>query len=187
MIQSRIREIRKARGLTLQQVAERIGTTAQTIGRLETGMRTLSIDWVERIAGALEADPSELLAMPEGGDIEVSGQISAGGVVAMGRGGVIVPRMIAKSPVAFRVAENMGQYRAGDVVVCDTLDPDQHDKAEGRDCYIVPASGKGMFGRVIKCHANRRVDTAPISSGVGSADTHEAQSLALATMLIRAL
>ena len=53
MIQSRIREIRRAKGMTLQQVADQIGTTAQTIGRLETGMRTLSIDWVRKIADAL--------------------------------------------------------------------------------------------------------------------------------------
>ncbi|MCH8347963.1 MAG: helix-turn-helix domain-containing protein [Proteobacteria bacterium] len=53
MVHSRIREIRKQKGLTLQEVAGRCGTTAQTIGRLETGMRTLSLDWVNRIAKAL--------------------------------------------------------------------------------------------------------------------------------------
>ena len=60
MLQSRIREIRKEKGLTLQDVADRAGTTAQTIGRLETGMRTLSIKWVQRIATALGTDPGEL-------------------------------------------------------------------------------------------------------------------------------
>ena len=67
MLHIRLREIRKAKGLTLQQVAERVRptpTTAQTIGRLETGMRTLSIEWVEKIAAALEVDPAELLALP---------------------------------------------------------------------------------------------------------------------------
>ena len=77
MIRSRIREIRKERGLTLQQVAERADTTAQTIGRLETGMRTLSIDWVERIAKALDADSSELLSLPSEGDLEITGRIAA--------------------------------------------------------------------------------------------------------------
>ena len=51
-----IREIRRARGLTLEEVAARCDppTTAQTIGRLETGTRTVSIKWLNRIAAALE-------------------------------------------------------------------------------------------------------------------------------------
>ena len=48
---SRIRDVRKAKGLTLEEVAGRCDppTTAQTIGRLETGMRTLSLDKTENI------------------------------------------------------------------------------------------------------------------------------------------
>jgi hypothetical protein len=32
-------------------------TTAQTIGRLETGTRNLSLVWMNRIASALEVEP----------------------------------------------------------------------------------------------------------------------------------
>ena len=55
-MQSRIRDVRRAKGLTLADVAERCTppTTAQTIGRLETGMRVLSLIWINRIADALE-------------------------------------------------------------------------------------------------------------------------------------
>ena len=44
---TRIREVRRARGLTLDEVARRCvpSTTAQTIGRLETGTRTVSVGW----------------------------------------------------------------------------------------------------------------------------------------------
>ena len=44
-MQSRIRDVRKAKGLTLADVAARCkpATTAQTIGRLETGTRVLSL------------------------------------------------------------------------------------------------------------------------------------------------
>ena len=60
---NRIRDIRKAKNLTLADVAARCTppTTAQTIGRLETGMRQLSLTWMNRIAAALEVEP-ELLA-----------------------------------------------------------------------------------------------------------------------------
>src|SRR3546814_4555548 len=52
---TRIREVRKAKGLTLEQVGALCvpPTTAQTIGRLETGTRTVSVNWLNRIARAL--------------------------------------------------------------------------------------------------------------------------------------
>jgi len=47
---NRIRDIRREKGLTLADVAARCTppTTAQTIGRLETGMRQLSLTWMNR-------------------------------------------------------------------------------------------------------------------------------------------
>ena len=52
---NRIRDIRREKGMTLADLAEacRPPTTPQTIGRLETGMRNLSIKWMDRIAAAL--------------------------------------------------------------------------------------------------------------------------------------
>ena len=49
---NRIRDIRKAKNLTLADVAARCTppTTAQSIGRLETGMRQLSLE--QRLQGA---------------------------------------------------------------------------------------------------------------------------------------
>ena len=58
---TRIRELRKARGLTLQQLAEIVGTTAQTIQRLETDNMSVSVDWLQRIAPALGVAPPILL------------------------------------------------------------------------------------------------------------------------------
>src|SRR4051794_40534521 len=64
---TRIREVRRARGLTLDDVARRCvpPTTAQTIGRLETGTRTVSVGWLNRIAKALAVEAQDLV---EGGD-----------------------------------------------------------------------------------------------------------------------
>jgi transcriptional regulator with XRE-family HTH domain len=60
---NRIRDIRKQKGLTLADVAARCvpATTAQTIGRLETGTRNLSLVWMNRIAAALEVEPEVLV------------------------------------------------------------------------------------------------------------------------------
>ena len=60
---TRIREVRKARGLTLDDVARRCQppTTPQTIGRLETGTRTVSVGWLNRIARALGVEAQDLV------------------------------------------------------------------------------------------------------------------------------
>lgn len=60
---TRIREVRKAKGLTLEQVGLLClpPTTAQTIGRLETGTRTVSVKWLNRIADALGVTSAELV------------------------------------------------------------------------------------------------------------------------------
>ena len=60
---NRIRDIRREKQLTLADVAARCQppTTAQTIGRLETGMRNLSLVWMNRIAAALEGEPELLV------------------------------------------------------------------------------------------------------------------------------
>ena len=61
---TRIREVRRARGMTLDEVAKACvpPTTPQTIGRLETGTRTVSVGWLNRIAEALRVDAADLIA-----------------------------------------------------------------------------------------------------------------------------
>lgn len=61
MIQTHIRDYRKARGMTLAQLAARIGTTPQTISRLETGDMTVSVEWLHKIGAVLEVEPAKLL------------------------------------------------------------------------------------------------------------------------------
>ena len=60
---NRIRDIRKAKGLTLADLGAACDppTTAQTIGRLETGMRQLSLTWMNRIAAALGVEAASLM------------------------------------------------------------------------------------------------------------------------------
>jgi transcriptional regulator with XRE-family HTH domain len=63
----RLRELRTARGLTLQQVAERASIDVSTLSRLESGKRRLALDHIPALAAALEVSADELLrpAPPE--------------------------------------------------------------------------------------------------------------------------
>src|SRR3546814_20803900 len=79
-----IREIRKAKGLTLDDVAKRCDppTTAQTIGRLETGTRTVSVGWLNRIAKALGVQSADLVRMPDQESIPVAALLNHNGAHA---------------------------------------------------------------------------------------------------------
>ncbi len=95
----RIREVRRAKGYTLLDVAERCDppTTAQTIGRLETGTRTLSLDWLNRIASALGVDASELVQLPDQEELAVAAHLGIDGVQAPTQADTLVaPRLMGE-------------------------------------------------------------------------------------------
>jgi len=57
---NRIRELRAARNLTLEEVAERAATTPQQVSRLERAQRRLTDQWMQRLATALGVRPADL-------------------------------------------------------------------------------------------------------------------------------
>lgn len=58
---NRIKELREARGLTLDQVAEIANTTNQQVSMLENGRRRLTDNWMRRLAPAFGVGPSALM------------------------------------------------------------------------------------------------------------------------------
>lgn len=58
---NRIKELRESKHLSQAQLAERTGSTAQQLGRLERGERGLDLVWIEKIAKAMNVKPYELL------------------------------------------------------------------------------------------------------------------------------
>ena len=57
---SHLRDLRRQRGLTLQQLADRAGIHTTQLGRYERGLQP-GIDAVVRLARALGVDPRELM------------------------------------------------------------------------------------------------------------------------------
>ena len=120
-----IREVRRAKGLTLQDVAERCSppTTAQTIGRLETGTRTVSVGWLNRIAAALGVDAADLVRLPDRADLPVVAALGPSGAHAPSREAVVVPPQATPGLVALLVEAGIGDYRAGDEIWCERIAP----------------------------------------------------------------
>ncbi len=58
---NRVREIREEKGLDLRFVAKRAGTSAQMLSMIERGERRLSLQWMNKIAAALDCAPADLL------------------------------------------------------------------------------------------------------------------------------
>ena len=63
-ISENIRRLREERGLSRPQLGLRLNppTSGQQIEKLEKGERRLTVEWVERLARAMDIDPAELLA-----------------------------------------------------------------------------------------------------------------------------
>ncbi|AMB58828.1 helix-turn-helix domain-containing protein [Microterricola viridarii] len=67
----RLNRIRTQRGFTLQEVAERAGTSASTISRLESGQRRASLELLFPLARAYGLSLDDLVGAPEFGDPRV--------------------------------------------------------------------------------------------------------------------
>jgi transcriptional regulator with XRE-family HTH domain len=64
-MQNRISVLRHAKGLSLSNLAEAVGTTKAQIQKLERGDRRLSLDWMDKVARALGVKMSDLLPSEE--------------------------------------------------------------------------------------------------------------------------
>lgn len=58
---TKIRQWREHRGLTLEQLADRIGTTHASLSRIERGLQPYTQPMLEAIAEALQTDPASLI------------------------------------------------------------------------------------------------------------------------------
>src|SRR6478609_3723869 len=185
---TRIREVRRARGMTLDDVAKRCAppTTAQTIGRLETGTRTVSVGWLNRIANALGVDAQDLVQSGEAVELKVAAILGSGGAIAPKRAAIVVPPHITEGQMAVLVATSIGDYRSGDEIWCDALGPVDYGKALNRDVLIPRPAGRFMFGRLIN-RDDEKLQILPLEAGGRQQVVANPPWLGVATKLLRSL
>jgi transcriptional regulator with XRE-family HTH domain len=183
-----IREVRNAKGLTLLDVAQRCEppTTAQTIGRLETGTRTVSVAWLNRIARALSVDTADLVRTPDKAELPVAALLTHDGAHAPARTLTATPPRPGESAMAVLVEQGVGDYRAGDVIWCDRLAPEYYGRALNRDVLVPRAGGRFAFGRMIGLESDRLL-LLPLSSGARQTVIVDAPWLGVARRLVREL
>lgn len=183
-----IREVRRAKGMTLDDVARRCvpPTTAQTIGRLETGTRTVSVGWLNRIADALGVDAAHLVKLPERPDITVAAILDGSGAQAPRREATVTPPLAQPGMVAVTVAGGIGDYRAGDEIWCDRLSPDSFAQALNRDVLVPRPAGRFLFGRLIG-REDGKLHLLPLGAGARQQVVSDPPWIASAVRLVRAL
>ena len=192
---TRIREVRRARGMTLDEVAKACAppTTPQTIGRLETGTRTVSVGWLNRIASALGVDAADLVDHPDRAELPVVAVLGANGAAAPRRQALVVPPKVSAGQIAMTVSASIGDYRAGDEIWCDRLEPAQFGLALNRDVLLPRPAGRFLFGRLIgredpgADQSGGKLHLLPLGAGGRQTVIADPPWAAMAVRLVRAL
>ncbi len=193
---TRIREVRRTRKMTLDDVARACSppTTPQTIGRLETGTRTVSVGWLNRIAGALGVTAGDLVQLPDREDIAVAAVLGPDGVHAPRKAGVVVPPAATPGLVAIEVAGAVGDYRTGDELWCERINvadessdgPAPLTRAMNRDILVPRPAGRFLFGRLIGTEGTK-LHILPLGPAQRQLVVTNPPWIAVAVRLVRAL
>lgn len=185
---TRIREVRRARGMTLDDVARRCEppTTPQTVGRLETGTRTVSVGWLNRIAKALGVEAQDLVEGGDTSELKLAAIVGSGGAMAPKKTAIVVPPRVEEGQIAILVGGSLGDYRSGDEIWCDTLDPEDYARALNRDVLVPRPAGRFTFGRLIN-RDEEKLQVLPLESGGRQQVIANPPWLGVAVKLVRSL
>lgn len=188
---NRIRDIRKDKGWTLAELAEACDppTTAQTIGRLETGMRNLSIKWMDRIASALGVEPEMLVRSDRAEHPQVVAALGANGPEALAspRDALLPTATGGTGPLmVLSVEAATGPYLPGDQVWLRQIAPENAAGAVNRDVLIPKKAGRFAFGRLID-RQGTLVGVLPPGTGQKQEVVQDPPWIGVAEMLVRSL
>lgn len=194
---NRIRDIRKAKGLTLADLGAACDppTTAQTIGRLETGMRSLSLGWMNRIAAALKVDPASLMRAQSAAPAQIVAQLGPQGPEALAapREALLPSALVGEdgpAPLVLSVTASIGEYRPGDLLWLRPIDAEDGNMAlahaMNRDCLVPRPGGRFAFGRLIDRRGSL-VGLLPPGAGQKQVVVDNPAWIAVAFMLVRAI
>ncbi len=185
---NKIREIRKQKGLTLHQVAALIRpqpTTAQTIGRLETGSRKVTLDWLEKIATALQCSVAELMPMDGDSPVPFAGTLSTGGEIIPADGETLSLHPPGAGAVALKIAQPTADFQVGDTVICLPVPVAEAARLVGKECLAELDGGRQLYGRLLAGTAPGRYTVVGLGDAAAVAYDAAPRSLARRAMLIR--
>lgn len=154
-IPNRVRALRAEKGWSLAELAERTGTTASQIMKLEKSQRRLDFDWVRRLAAAFEMSETELIGgTPSAANnpflIPLIGEIAAGNwrEAIQHHEALIYPPVEGLSDMAFALRTKGDSM---DKIIPDggyvVIDPAEADLREGRIYAVMNSEGETTIKR----------------------------------------
>ena len=102
-------------------------------------------------------------------------------------------RLYHESQVAVTFSAGVGDYRAGDEVWCETLQPEEYGRALNRDVLVPRPVGRFLFGRLIgrespeDGESSGKLHLLPLGAGMRQQVVTNAPWIAMATKLVRSL
>lgn len=185
---TRIRKVRRAHGLTLDDVARRCDptTTPQTIGRLETGARKVSVAWLDRIAKAMNVDSHDLIASRSVSELKVIAVLGADGASAPKLTRITIPPRASDDQVAVHISTSLGEYRSGDELWCDVLAPADYSRALNRDVLVPRPGERFLFGRLVN-RDDEKLHVLPLQPGARQQVVPSPSWIGVAARLLRNL
>ncbi len=150
--------------MSLQQLADRTNTTDSTISKLEVGRTTLDIDWMMRLADALDIGPADLL--PASAPTSKTRQIDIVGTVEPGRWAsehswpmaerysIIVPNQPGFEGRAIEGRHVLGDlmnktYPANSIVLVD-MEPLSSQELEAGAHYLIARINDGLSEETVR-------------------------------------
>ncbi|MEO5612419.1 MAG: XRE family transcriptional regulator, partial [Sphingomicrobium sp.] len=118
--------------------------------------------------------------------------LGPGGASAPKRTALVVPPRASTGQVAVTVSASLGDYRAGDEIWCDVLQPEDFAHALNRDVLLPRPAGRFLFGRLIGREASAddttgKLHLLPPGAGGRQSVVTDPPWLAVAVKLVRSL
>jgi len=153
IIAARLKRFRRARKLTLQAVAELVGTTPQTVQRLESGGMTLSVDWVLKLCRVYETDPARLFEAGGDHDPRVVAKLGESRRLTFARSDhqeAVALATPAQGVFGVRLGIAIGDFEAGDILLACPADPLSPGNRDWGTCLVSIANEPAALRQVFE-------------------------------------
>jgi hypothetical protein len=144
------------------------------------------VGWLNRIAEALGVEAQDLVQGGETAELKVAAILGPGGAAAPKKAAIVIPPRLGGGEIAVLVAAGVGDYRSGDELWCETLEPSDYARALNRDVLIPRPAGRFLFGRLIN-RDEEKLQILPLESGGRQQVVTNPPWLAVAAKLVRSL
>lgn len=153
-VKNKVRELRKAKGMTQEQLAEKVGVHFTTIAKIERAERGLSVDMLAALARALGVAPIEIIGEGGGNGLPPMRMVPLLGRIAAGNwreaindpdGSIPVPGA-GENAFALRPDGDSMNLLVGDNAII-VIDPDDMELRDGSVYAMLNGDGESTFKR----------------------------------------